>query len=254
MKQVIAICLSLLLLLSLSACYLEDGVTEETRTYEIGSEIHTLHIRINAADFRIEEGECFSVESNLRYLSVTEESGVLTLEDRGSGKLRYHNPVLTLTVPREAVFDAVDLKTGAARITVDTLSTQHLRCELGAGEVRFGQLEVLQSATVKGGAGKLTVAGGSLRQLTLEMGVGELELRGRLLGSNRLELGVGGSTLTLLGDREDYRLELEKGLGSISVDGKSLSDYGSSGNGTSCVEIHGGIGSIHVWFEEGERA
>ncbi|MBQ9839934.1 MAG: hypothetical protein IJO56_10670, partial [Oscillospiraceae bacterium] len=57
---------------------------------------------------------------------------------------------------------------------------------------------------------------------------------------------------TLLGSKEDYKLELEKGLGNISIDGVNVSDYGSSGNGTNKVEINGGVGSINVEFKESE--
>ena len=63
-------------------------------------------------------------------------------------------------------------------------------------------------------------------------------------------MGVGESNITLLGSKEDYKLELEKGLGNISVDGVNVSDYGSSGNGTNKVEINGGVGSINVRFED----
>ena len=63
-----------------------------------------------------------------------------------------------------------------------------------------------------------------------------------------MDLGVGESNITLLGSKENYKLELEKGMGNISVDGVNVSDYGSSGNGENKVEISGGIGSINVSF------
>ena len=56
--------------------------------------------------------------------------------------------------------------------------------------------------------------------------------------------------ITLIGNKDDYKLDLEKGLGSITVDGKDVSDFGSSGNGTNKVDISGGIGAINVRFEE----
>ena len=67
-----------------------------------------------------------------------------------------------------------------------------------------------------------------------------------------MDLGVGESNITLIGSKEDYKLDLEKGLGNISVDGANVSDYGSSGNGTNKVEINGGVGSINVEFKESE--
>ena len=40
---------------------------------------------------------------------------------------------------------------------------------------------------------------------------------------------------------------------SSDLDGKPVSDFGSSGNGTAEVEIHGGIGAIYVEFKEQEK-
>mgnify|MGYP003407414117 CR=1 FL=1 len=37
-------------------------------------------------------------------------------------------------------------------------------------------------------------------------------------------------------------------------DGKNVTDFGSSGNGTNKVEINGGVGSINVRFEDGTEA
>jgi hypothetical protein len=65
-----------------------------------------------------------------------------------------------------------------------------------------------------------------------------------------LDLGVGETNITLIGTKEDYKLELEKGLGNISVEGKELSEDSSIGNGSNIVEINGGIGSIHVRFAD----
>lgn len=82
------------------------------------------------------------------------------------------------------------------------------------------------------------------------MGVGELNLTAALLGNNDLTFGVGKSNLTLIGDRDDYRIDAEKGIGSITVDGKIFTDFDSSGNGQNHVEIEGGIGAIDLEFQE----
>ena len=81
MKMYIAAVFVFLLLFTLASCANETAVVDETKTYEITSEIHSLDIQINAADFIIEHGDRFSVESNLKYLSVSERDGVLTLAE-----------------------------------------------------------------------------------------------------------------------------------------------------------------------------
>ena len=225
-----------------------DAVLEDVKTYTVAAEIHNLDIEINAADLCIKEGEAFSVESNLKYLKVEEKGGHLTIQETKIFTGTYIGAVLTVYVPAGTVFDNVNITTGAGRLTIESLSSGTLDFELGAGDVSVDSLVATESADIDGGAGRITITNGTLKDLDLDMGVGQLNLTSALTGDCQLDLGVGESNITLIGDKEDYRLDLEKGLGSISVDGKNVSDYGSSGNGTSRVEINGGVGSIDVRF------
>lgn len=231
-----------------------EELTGEMKTYSVSAEIQELDIEVSAADLYIKEGEIFSIESNLKNLKVEEKNGRLIIKDTTKSHLlssgSYKSPVLTIYVPKGTVFENIDLTTGAGRLTVDSLSAESIDLELGAGEVTIEKLIATRSANIEGGAGQVTVKGGSLNCLDIDMGVGELNLTSALSGDCNLDMGVGESNITLIGSKDDYRLDIEKGIGSISVDGKSVSDYGSSGNGANCVEIHGGIGAINVRFEE----
>ena len=227
-----------------------DAVLEEVKTYSVAAEIRNLDIQIHAADLYIIEGEAFSVESNLKHLKVEEKGGLLTVQETKRFTGAYNGAVLTVYVPAGTVFDKVNLTTGAGRLTVGNLSSGTLDFVLGAGDVSIDSLVATKYADIEGGAGRITVSGGALKGLDLEMGVGQLNLTSALTGDCQLELGVGESNITLIGGKEDYKLDLEKGLGSIFVDGKKVSDYGSSGNGTNKVEINGGVGAIHVEFKE----
>ena len=126
MKRIITVMISVMLLVCLVGCNKQDVVLDETKTYEITSEIHSLDIRINAADFKIVSADEFSVESNLKYLSVSEKDGVLKIADEAKSNSNYTNPILTLYVPNDTVFDDVDIETGAAKMTVDTLSASSI--------------------------------------------------------------------------------------------------------------------------------
>ena len=227
-------------------------VIGETKTYTVSSEISDLNIQINAADFYIKEGNGFSVESNLKNLEVDEKNGCLTLKDLTKIKLNgsnaYENAVLTIYVPVGMVFDNVNIKTGAGRFTVDSLSAATIGFELGAGDVTISKLIAEKSANIEGGAGRITISNGAIKDLALKMGMGQLNLTAALTGDSELELGVGESNITLLGSKDDYELDIEKGIGNITVDGKNVTDYGSSGNGANEVDIHGGVGAINVRF------
>ena len=241
----------------LGSLFLDDDadwgdVIGETKNYTVSSEISDLNIQINAADFYIKEGNGFSVESNLKNLEVDEKNGCLTLKDLTKIKLNgsnaYENAVLTIYVPVGTVFDNVNIKTGAGRFTVDSLSAATIGFELGAGDVTISKLIAEKSANIEGGAGRITISNGAIKDLALKMGMGQLNLTAALTGDSELELGVGESNITLLGSKDDYELDIEKGIGNITVDGKNVTDFGSSGNGANEVDIHGGVGAINVRF------
>ena len=235
----------------------EADATGELKTYAVSSGISRLQIRINAADLTIKEGSAFSVESNLKNLTVEEKNGCLILKDlttiKLSGSNTYQDAVLTIYVPAGTVFDSINLETGAGRVSAGELLAETDDIELGAGDAWIDTLVASKSADLEGGAGRITISDGALHNLDLDMGVGQLNLTAALSGECQMELGVGESNITLLGSRADYALDIEKGIGEVRVDGKPVSDFGSSGNGTAEVEIHGGIGAIYVEFKEQEK-
>ncbi len=234
----------------------DDAVTKDLSTYPVSGEIRNLEIEINAANLHIKEGSAFSVESNLKNLKVTDKNGYLMVKDTSRNALfgseTYENAVLTICVPKGTVFDHVDLFTGAGKVTMDALSAKTLDFVLGTGEVTISSLTATDSADIEGGAGRITVSQGSLKNLDLEMGVGQLNLTSLFTGDCRFDMGVGESNLTVLGKKEDYKLDLNKGIGSISVDGAAVSDYSSSGSGANKLEINGGVGAINIAFQEPE--
>lgn len=231
------------------------GGVGEMQTYAISEPVQDLDIDAGAADFYIKKGESFSVESNLKKLKVEVRNGRLSVIDRSSGSIFGSNKstvgVLTLYIPEGAALDRVKIFTGAGRFTVDALSAAELDFELGAGEVKIGSLVATRSADIEGGAGRITVSGGSLKNLDMDMGVGEVNLTAALRGECSLDMGVGKTNITLLGSKADYALDIDKGIGSITVDGKAATDFGGSGENE--IEINGGVGAIEVKFAEAEE-
>ncbi len=227
-----------------------DAVTEDVKTYEVSSDIQSLEVKINAADFTIKQGESLSVESNLKHLAVEDKNGVLTIRETKKFGITYTGAVLTLYIPADAVFERANIITGAGRLTVDSLSATTMNFELGAGEVTIDTLVATSDIDIDGGAGKITISGGALHNLDLDMGVGQLNLTSALTGESDFDLGVGESNITVIGNKDDYKLDIEKGLGNITVDGTSVSNIKEQGNGNNSIEVSGGIGAINLKFQD----
>ena len=227
-----------------------DAVTEDIKTYAVSPDIQSLEVKINAADFRIKQGERFSIESNLKHLTVEEKNGVLTIKETKKFAHTYTGAVLTLYVPSDTVFEKANIITGAGRLTVDSLSASTMNLVFGAGEVTIDTLVATSDIDIDGGAGKITVSGGALHNLDLDMGVGQLNLTSALTGESDFDLGVGESNITVIGNKDDYKLDIEKGIGNITIDGTSVSNIKRKGNGNNGIEVSGGIGAINLKFKE----
>lgn len=225
-----------------------DGVAKDVTTYAISSDVRRLEVDIRAAALCIKQGENFSVESNLKHLTVKDGDGVLTVKEEKTFGGTYADAVLTLYIPADATFESATVSAGAGKLTIERLSAAVIDLNLGAGEVSVGTLIATSDAKIDGGAGKVTIADGALHNLDLNMGVGELNLTSALSGESNLDLGVGQSNVTVIGNKDDYRLSVDKGIGNVLVDGVSVSDAYVQGNGSHRIEIDSGVGGINLRF------
>lgn len=222
----------------------------EAQTYVPANAVTELYIDIGAAELNIISADELRLEYAHSRLSVKEKDGRLTIKDSGGGIYLYNEAsYVTLYLPEELGFTSVDISTGAGRVDIERLSCAKLNLDLGAGETVIGRLDVGMSADIDGGSGKLTVEDGSVWGLDLDMGVGKLEIHAELLGRSEIDLGIGEADITLVGSKDDYRIDLDKGIGDAEVDGtRHVGSHLLYGAGDNRVELDGGVGSIRVKF------
>ena len=219
----------------------------EVRTYTPAGSITGLELELGAATLTIRTGDAFRLESNLTQLTVQESDGVWKIRQKQTAIFSYANDAYChLTMPADAALDTVKLDTSAGKVDIDTLTAAVLDFDLGAGKFRAGSLTATKEADIDGGAGQLVIEDVSLHELDMDMGVGKTELTARLTGDCSLDMGVGATELTLLGSREDYRLNIEKGVGRMTVDGDEVQDGTVIGTGAAAVKLSGGVGRVTV--------
>lgn len=208
----------------------------------------SLDVDIGASELIIQNGESFEVSSNGRYIVCRQRGERLVIEERPHISFGVDAETrVIITLPPEFFFKNVDMDIGAGEVSIETLWCETLELDLGTGNCSIDSLAVTRRADIDGGAGMLRIDGGSISDLDLDMGVGGLDLTAALLGNTDLDMGVGNVDLNILGDERDYRLDIDKGLGSVHI-GERLFSGGVLGNGTNRVDIDGGIGDIDVVF------
>lgn len=228
----------------------------EIGNHTIGTDFTSISINLNAAELEIKTGDDFALQTNHKYLKCEEKDDILKISE--TRKLFTSHPKgmkVILTVPQYKIFDYVDIRAGAGTVTIDELSSNMLNIDLGAGELTAQILDASDKAEIDGGAGSVTIKGGHLSNADIDMGVGELNLESELSGKSSIDYGVGETNLVLIGEEDDYKIELDKGIGEAWLDGKKMSDDSVYGAGKSIIEIDGGIGELSITFKakDGEK-
>ena len=226
-------------------------VVGEMKVYPIESDISSLSIDLSGAELKIITADKFSVESNHKYISVNSDKEKLTIRETKKPLATTANDVtVILNIPENFVFDEVSIDAGAGKVSVDALSCDDLKLSLGAGKVDIKNLTANSKSEIDGGAGELNIDGGKLCNLNLDMGVGKLTLKSRLEGDSDLDIGVGKTDLCLLGDKEDYKIEFDKGVGDARIQGEAMRDDSVYGSGENLIEIDGGVGTLNIEFSD----
>lgn len=226
-------------------------IAEESQSFEFDANIDELEIEISAAAFTLSAQECdkITVKSNLKDLTAKESGGKLKIKEKSRLlTVTDSDAFVEIVYPIGTDFDKVEIFGGAGRLTVSSLTVSSLKLELGAGETVIESLTVEKEADIDGGAGALIFKSSFIKDLELDMGVGELSYSGRLSGKNEISLGIGEARFELEGSKNDYSLDLEKGIGDVKVDGTSVGNS-EIGDGDTRIEIDGGVGNIVIDFK-----
>lgn len=214
------------------------------------SEVAILDVNIKYANLIIKKGETLKAETNNKYITTTNKGNKLILSEKKRGWFKSADESdLIIYIPEDLMFDAVSIDAGAGKINIENLSTKMLEFDFGAGKANIDNLKVSGRAEIDGGAGEITISNGIINNLDLDAGVGDFTLISELIGRNELDMGVGNLNITLLGNKENYRIKIEKGIGSAKIDNKEIKSDKVYGNGENSVNISGGVGNINIKFK-----
>ncbi len=221
----------------------------ETIDFE-NSEVATLNIDIAFTNLIIKNGDSLRAETNNKNITCKQNYQNLQIKEKTNGFIsRSNGGDLIVYVPKDLNFEVIKINTGAGRVNIEDLNAKELELKTGAGETQIKNLNVEEKCKIDGGAGKVTILSGIINNLDLDIGVGETNLFTTLNGKNDIDTGIGSLNITLLGDKNNYKIETDKGIGSIKVDGMNMKDNQIWGSGENYIEIDGGIGEIKINFE-----
>lgn len=218
------------------------------------SDVNGLEISVKATNLRIRQSqdeEAVRVETNNEYITSWTDDNGLHVVEKSHGILGLGGTGEVVIYVREGyVFDKVEINVGAGALEIANLETKKLKLDLGAGKSEVQKIKVRDEATINGGAGTLTIKDGEVNDAQISVGAGKADLKLKLDGDNKIECGVGKLDLELLWQRDGYRLEIDKGLGTVRLDGQTLTDGQRVGDGKVRVEVESGVGAVDIKMDE----
>lgn len=233
-----------------------DGVVGDTSVIWTGENatantVQELNVSAGAASVRIVEVEKADqpvrVESNSEYIESWQDGGTLKVIEKTHTHWPWQERSELVIYVREGVkFEKVDLTMKAGTLNIEKLAAAEVELELGAGKTYVGELRTTKRTRIDGGAGVIEVKGGELRNLDLELGAGKAVIRAKVVGDGTVDTGVGKLELELVGKEDDYKLTIDKGIGSVTLNGRKLEDGGIYGKGESLLKIESGVGAVEI--------
>ena len=254
----IAIALAIFLIVSIANITIKGISTffgnnnEQTslKKLEISNNTKEIELEVAAVNVIIREGSKFKIETDNQYVSSTQNGKKLYIKEKSHNYIKTrHDRQLIIYIKEDYKFDNIKLNSGAGKITIENLNTNNLYLKIGAGKVDINSLNVSNNTEITGGVGSFYLREGNLSNLNLDCGVGKIDITARLEGENQIEGGIGTLKINLLGDKESYKIDAEKGLGSLTINDDKIKERSTYGEGENFIKIKSGIGSTKIYFD-----
>lgn len=224
-----------------------NSIYEVSNGKTITSPVYKLDVYVGEADLQIKEGESLYVETDCDNVEIVANKGVLTVSEvRRPLSVSLEGKQVVIYIPKDTRFESVNIETGAGKIDISDIKTDELTLELGAGKIDMKNIEVALSADIDGGAGAINASNCYFYDLNLDLGTGHSVIEASLVGEADIDCGVGNTDLTLLKDKFDYSVNVDKGIGEVTVDGVQAKDDDTFGDGSNEIDISCGVGNVTI--------
>lgn len=211
--------------------------------------IESFKIDISNDDIEIKKGEKFEVKTNDPDVKFYHENSIVKIKSDKTFSWHLSNSsrgTIIIYLPNEFNISELDLNLGAGKIDIDKLFVETLLMDLGAGTMTAKEINVYEKAAINGGAGNININSGTINNLNLKLGAGNASIQSDLTGSNTLTTGVGKLNLGLSRSKDNYKFDINKGLGNIILNDFDVSEDTLIGDGETKIKINGAVGNIII--------
>ena len=213
-------------------------------------EFVSLNLDIKSSNLQIKTGDKFEVKTNNSNIKYSNENGSIKIrEDKLTnwffGKMDIGELIIYIPENMKQI-DEVKINIGAGTVFIEQLNTKNLYLDLGAGNVAIDKLTVSEESKINGGAGNININSGEIANVDLDLGVGNTKIKSDITGNSNINTGVGELNLYLSLESDNYKINVNKGLGKITFNNDKILDDTIIGNGENYIKISGGVGNINI--------
>lgn len=217
------------------------------------SDVKNMDIKLGICKLEIKEGEQLKVETS----DVTDKfkcevkNGTLKIEDNKMNTNIFENkvPQVTIYIPKDYKFEEIDLELGINNSNIYELNGKDINIEIGVGKARIDNLNG-EKVEINGGAGETVIDNFNIERLDLEAGIGSMIINGKISDNSDIVSGIGRLEINLVGQKDDYELRLQRGIGNLEIDGEKIREDEKIGSGSIKIRVEAGIGETEINFVE----
>jgi|LSQX01.1.fsa_nt_gb hypothetical protein len=144
--------------------------------------------------------------------------------------------------------DEAEIEFGLGVFNLENLKTKELKLKSGVGKLKVDGLVISDEAKFETGVGAVNIQNAIIQDLDLEAGVGDIIIEGVLTGETEVKSGMGQVTLKIHGNMEDYRFDIDKGVGTVKINGERYENIALPDNGPHVIKIESGVGVVSIEF------
>lgn len=216
---------------------------------ELDKNSNALYAKINVSDLIIKKGDKLTVETDNKNINVKQDLNKISIEEKSHFDFFNSNKSKVIVyVPTNFKFDDVFIEVGAGTMEADYINTSKLNLKIGAGTITLDEIYSTTSSNIETGAGEVVIKKSEFNDLSLDCGIGQITLNTKLTGNNDINGGIGEININFSDSKDNYKISAKKGIGDLRLDGSSINESESIGNGGTFVKVNGGIGEINIKF------
>ena len=173
-------------------------------------------------------------------LKIHEDSDTLTIQTNDRhffddvSEWNESDGVLVITIPKDMVFEEVEIAFGAGEINIEELQAENIELKLGAGQAKLNKIQAAEFES--------------------KIGMGQFDMKQADIKDLDIHCGAGQAVVKLLGNEKDYNYEVKCGMGEAGVGSYKTSGFAGEcdidNNADRSIEVECGMGQVMVSFAE----